>query len=197
MMEWSSAWKAYFAEIDPAKRRELFASLPEEPAKALAADLLNRRYVRRGDLEVDRFFACMMEFMGIARSGGPAGNIRKTARSYMEELGFFSLAGEGELGEELLRMEAGNAVLRYLDTCSDAAYGRKLFGLMASTEEEKRLLAAKDIRSACDGFAERLGNIDAEDLKAALSLYCRGMREAYLNTSPKARELYERAGAKR
>ena len=79
--------------------------------------------------------------------------------------------------KEALCFEICNAVRRYLWTCGDPDYAKKLFGMVKASDEEKAAHARQDLHDMSEGIRKRLGGVDDAALKEALELYCSAFKE--------------------
>ena len=83
--------------------------------------------------------------------------------------------------------EYRNAAKRYLATCNSPNYGKKLFGIMQSTDEEKLAKTARD-------FYATIVTVPAKyEREEEMELFTRALKDEFLSSSPEARRAWEYA----
>ena len=195
MYEQSGRWNAFYAEMNPVRRREmmeeLFTTEPDDGANRYRRFLFN---VRHGDGkkksgELDKFLFQFVNLVQIYRSSK---FFRKSAKreveKLMRELMWKDAALYGEAGERALYWEMRNAATRYLKTCESSGYNRALFGMMASGEDGRKDRICREIWQITTGLSTRTG-LDEE-----LLVWRRAVTDAYIASDSGA---YERLAAYR
>lgn len=141
---------------------------------------------------VDRYLYQMMNLCYLSRGAVVfRRSLKKKVRNALYEMGLpvgkdrsfgsrdgSSFASTGiAWSREAIRLEICNAVRRYLWTCGDPDYAKKLFGMVKASDEEKAAHARQDLHDMSEGIRKRLGDIDDTALKEALELYCSAFKE--------------------
>lgn len=203
------AWRAYYSELEPIKRVQIYAEhvgaeAPGKKASAIrsmrgiepAADvdrlrkeLFLQRHVGPKDREMDQVMAVMMEFMNLSRNRFhlPARDVHRG----LESLGFELADQAGDAGRSLLYWELRNGAARYLSTCTGADYGRAFFGLMAASEEQQNARTTADIWNCTRRIEHLAGDaLTAEDA-GRLQLYEQAVVDAFYAFHEDARDWFE------
>ena len=192
-----SEFADYYRETEPARRKEMLAqlceSLPEDGAGEYRKQLLTARHTdpARPGHEVDRMLFMCVSFIQMYKSARLfAKGTRKDVLTAMKEMGFERARDFGEAGEEALYQEIRNAAARYFKTCESASYNRRLFGLAASGEENRKNRMCRDAWQMSEGLATRTG------LTEEMKIWNRGVLDAFAATGEGAREMFRAFGEK-
>ena len=111
------------------------------------------------------------------------GSARREVLSELNALGYGEASEYGEAGEEALYREIRNAVSRYLKTCSDPGYRRLLFGLMSSSERDRKHQVCLDIWKMTEGLSGKYG------LEDELRIWNRAVLDQYFAEVPEGRSM--------
>ena len=184
-------WEAWYEETEPEKRLqmlpELIASQEDDGMNAWRLRLLGIRHglslqadgtaakpPAEGERTVDKYLWQFVNFSQIARTSRLLRFFgRREVIKTLQELGITPASQDGPAGEKAAYLEVGNATRRFLKACRSETYGRSLFGLIPSTEEERKVMAAREIMKVADELPERLG------LTRELALWTKAVHDAY------------------
>lgn len=209
MYQLDQKWLSYYTEIDPEKRQEIFKELTdcpdgnEDPKDAalsrLRRDLFTQRHTMPGrEGTVDRHILCVFELFSIG--SGRFGFKKQTVRlvkKQLENLGFGLIAGAGDEGRGAVYWEIRNGIRRYLSTCTDESYGKKLFGLVKASDDEKMTRITNEMWMISEGVRGKVEeDLDADE-KENLSLYCRAVRDEYCSQGAEQASMFDGYGSKR
>lgn len=183
----NESWKAFYEELDPDKRRAIYEeslkSREDDGANGLRGELLRLRYTdpRNPGHKVDNFLWQMVILPGYLR---PIYFIKavgeREIRGIIRDLG---LEGAGEWDEakrQAAYWEYRNAAERYLSTCTGPNYAKKLFGMMASSDEEKLAKTARDFYSMAVTVPEKYGR------EKEMELFTTALKDAFVTSSADA-----------
>ena len=166
---------------------------PDDGADAYRRLLFEKRHTdpRDPSREVDRMLFMCVNFIQLCKSARLfRKGSRKEVLESMRELGADRAADYGEAGREALYSEFRNAAVRYFKTCESASYNRRLFGLAASGDENRKERMCRDAWQMSEGLAVRTG------LQAEMEVWNRAVLDAFAATGGSAREAF-RAYAER
>jgi len=184
MFEQGARWNEYYRELDPGKRRQqrdtLFREEPDDGANQVRAQLFDSRHTNpNGSADmVDTFLWQCVNLCFLYHSKTL---FRKSGMKQAEEaIRSLCLPIPEEADEEkraaverAYYWEYRNAVRRYYDTCTSSGYRRKVFGLMQSSEDEKKTQMLKDTWEMSRGAAGKFGK------EAELELWIRAVEDEY------------------
>ena len=180
----------YYRELEPKKRKEMLPVLcseePDDGANGYRRFLLEKRYEdpRDPSHEVDNFLFQCVNFLQFSKT--PRFFQKKARRQILQildQLGFSKAEEYSEAGEKALYWEIRNAAARYFDSCRGAEY-KRMFGVMSSSDEQKRNQMTLDAWDMSRGTALRLG------LEKELALWCRAVMDEHSVQYEKAAESY-------
>ena len=169
MYEIDEAWTEYFLETEPDKRKNMLDSLMRDKdfydTYKNASRLYERRHVNRkkpGAL-MDRFLFNSIIFISMNRGiwifkGGQ----RKDILKMLDEMGRDISVSQLELS--IMYWEMRNTVKRYFVTCNSSEYGRKFFGLVKGSDEEKEYQMLADAWKMSIGIANRFNIKDEMEI---------------------------------
>ncbi len=179
--EYPQIFENYYQEMDPDQRKKIFLSLQgqadqEETFAKAAGELFDRRHTDpkgRGQ-KVDTFLWNMINLVIVAKSARVFA--RRSRRETLEALA--SMEGKiretyGSEGEAALYWEYRNAARRYFATTASKGYGRKVFGIIAANEEDRKKRSCADAYEMSVGLARRLA-LDEE-----MTLFSDAVRDEY------------------
>ncbi|MFA6847630.1 MAG: DUF6553 family protein [Lachnospiraceae bacterium] len=180
MYEQSAKLNMYYREIDPGKRKQLLDELcmteEDDGANEYRRHLYELRHVDRKDPahEVDLFLWNCINLPFIYKSktlfmSGPIKEVRKI----MKDMGAAESSEYGDAGEKAFYWEMRNTMKRYLSTCDDKNYRRKLFGLMSASDEDRIVQTCKDAWEMSYGIAGRL------HLEDEMKVFCKAVEDEY------------------
>lgn len=197
--EYPQVFDSYYQETDPDQREKIFSGLKEqtdrEEAFARAArELFDRRHTdpKRKGQRVDTFLWNMINLVIVAKSARVFA--RRSRRETLEALA--SMEGQtretyGEEGTAALYWEYRNAARRYFATTASKGYGRKVFGIIAANEEDRKKRSCADAYEMSIGLARRLA-LDEE-----MALFSDAVRDEYSCYDAAAAERLEDYAASR
>jgi hypothetical protein len=133
MVPISPAWREYYMELEPDRRRMLLEKNLREEEEDGAGEcrrrLFSLRYLEEGKTEpsVDRYLWACVNFVQVYsatrlfKKGG-----RKEVEQFLEKSGYREAMTLGEAGQTALYWEIRNAAKRYFKTCMGTEYRRSL-----------------------------------------------------------------------
>ena len=158
--------KAYFDELDPAKRKELLDEI-EQDNPGFLRELYKKRYEfrRKPDRIADLWLFKCVYLPGLYRRKFLK---KATLRELNLTIDEFHLREDLDASQrEALYLEMCNAVRRYLSTCRSAKYASSFFGLKKASDDEKLQRTTEDI------FKMSLGLARVFHLEKELELWCK------------------------
>lgn len=181
------SWKEFYEELDPDKRKAIYEenlkNLEDDGANELREELLRLRYTDPRDPKhkVDNFLWQMVILPGYLR---PIYFIKavgeREIRSMIRDLGLDGAQDWDEAGRRAAYWEFRNAADRYLSTCTGPNYAKKLFGMMASSDEEKLAKTARDFYSMTVTVPEKYG------MEKEMELFTSALKDAFITVSSDA-----------
>lgn len=162
MYELDREWNAYFDELDPQKRLELFNGLAGKggEVQTFCRKLYDERYTdpKYPDRKVDVWLWKMVYLPGLyKRHKFLKGAMHKELEATLKDLHLDHPETLSEMERTVLSLEFRNTARRYLSTCRNSNYASRLLGLKKATEQEKLEQACKDIWSASRGLTRAAG----------------------------------------
>ncbi len=187
-----SNWTEYYTETDPDKRKEIYdrvSEISDDGANDLRLRLYHHRYVdekhpgRKADKGV-------MEMMIMPLNDKPKFRLIKNStikeiRKSLKNLGLEE-AGDEDLSISAVYWEIRNSARRYFEHCKGPGYGRKWFGIMASTESEQLDLTARSVYLMADKIPSRF------EMVSEMRIFSDAVRDEFTEMSPEANAAYER-----
>lgn len=195
MTEQELIWDEYYKELDPERRKALLdqdgGTALEDPLNKLRKYLWELRYVDPANKthRVDFFLLQCTNFLFLYKSTNwkfAQKSAAQEVRSAVSKMGFSQASQYGGAGENLLYMEFRNTISRYFSTCSNHYYGRKLFGIMSSSDSEKKNQMAKDAWQLSEGLPERL------EMTEDLALFSKAVHDEYFAQTRDAKEYWQK-----
>ena len=192
MVPISPAWREYYMELEPDRRRMLLEkNLREEEedgAGKCRRRLFSLRYLEEGKTEpsVDRYLWACVNFVQVYsatrlfKKGG-----RKEVEQFLEKSGYREAMTLGEAGQTALYWEIRNAAKRYFKTCMGTEYRRSLFGLLSPNGSDQKRQMCQDVWRMTLGLEGRL------DMAAELQLWTKAVHDEFVLTDPRALERLE------
>ena len=187
----NEAWEDFYKETDPKKRLEIYERTVKETDDDGANELRRKLYEKRhtdpknkGN-EVDRGLWNMLVIpvnTKVQFKMWP-GTLRELKNS-LKDLGLDEIREGDETGEGAVYWEIRNIARRYFETCSGSGYGRKLFGLIESTEQEKLEKTVRDVYAMVDEIPVKFG------LQEEMRVFSDAVRDEFMDQSNEAKELY-------
>lgn len=181
------SWKEFYEELDPDRRKALYeAGLKEKEddgANGLRGEFLELRYTDPRDPKhrVDNFLWQMVILPGFLR---PIYFIRalgeREIKGIIRDLGLVGAEDWDEAKRRAAYWEYRNAADRYLSTCTGPNYAKKLFGTMASSDEEKLERTARDLYSMAVTVPEKYGR------EKELELFTTALKDSFITSSSDA-----------
>ena len=183
--------QAYYTETIPENRKKQLeeyerSTTADTPADQYRRDLFEYRYVdkKRPNQPVDRFLWRFMSLGTIFRTPGFFPKFRRReAISLLTGMHLDDRPLKDPLCEEVLYREYRNGVRRYIATCSDPSYGRKLLGLMVADDHNRRRQCCMDVWGFSYGISSLLG------LEKEMALLCRAANDEYCALNPDVESL--------
>ena len=188
----------FYAETDPV-RRSTFLSSSAKQAKTgfsdvysdVISDTIQNAMLNaakavyglrfRNGTDKDLFLQGLLELMSLTRSSEMF--MFLYARQADKALKKLSLSEDQcvltyPVEKAALRLEIENAFLRYLSTCENGRYSRKLFGMIEGTETERTEHAREDLEDMSTGWAARLGSVERTQRQTAVDILCEAAGKA-------------------
>ncbi len=191
-------WKEYYREEDPKRReilkKKLFQEQPDDGANEYREFLFGKRYIDEKQTEeyVDRMLYQCVNFLQLYK------NARLFRRSSLREIrevmsmfGFDRCQNYGEAGEAALYWEIRNAAARYLKSCKDPSYRRKIFGLMGTDDKDRTYQAAKDIWEMTQGLSKKY------ELEEELRIWCDAVTAEFTEKTPEGERMLRQIAAEK
>lgn len=151
-----TAQDRYFEETDPVKRYKILESeLKNEPEYETLKKLWEMRFGDDPEGKADGFLRPFVEICILPPTAIFAGRRRREILKMVEKAGLCTPLVEDKKSEHLLYRELRNTFRRYIESCSDAGYGKKLFGLLTSSEKEKEPLICRDLYKMTQAVAKQ------------------------------------------
>lgn len=186
----------FYMEIDPEIRSGYLSSYgqegaaAEDPAAAYRQELFTARHVhpKKSSQPFDRFLWNLITMLALYRTPGlfPKRH-KKEVLSTLRAMQLDARPLQDEACEEALYLEYRNAVRRYFSTCRSGAYGSRLFGMVASKEEDREQQRCIDTWSFSYGLAELTG----VEQEPEMQLFCRAVNDEYCASVTNAASLKE------
>lgn len=130
----------------------------------------------------DLFLQALMDLMSLTRSSGLFFSLysRQTDKA-LKKLGFTGEPGApaDPLKKAALGCEIENAFLRYLATCEQGRYSRKLFGMIEGTQTERTEHAREDLEDMSRGWVARLMLGQGTERQMATDILCEAAEKAW------------------
>ena len=194
MYQMNECWSEFYRETDPDKRQELYDAIIQEQeddgANAFRKEFMDQRYTHpaKPGKKVDNFLWNILILPGYLR---PMYLVRaageREIQGSVRELGLENAQDWDEAKRAAAYWEYRNAAKRYLATCNSPNYGKKLFGIMQSTDEEKLAKTARD-------FYATIVTVPAKyEREEEMELFTRALKDEFLSSSPEARRAWEYA----
>ena len=187
--ELSEAWSAYFAELEPKKRKELLDGLTDERAGMLsfARKLFQARHTdkKRSGREVDNW---LYKFVYMPQMYQKQSFFRRSVRKDMEA-NLRELQLDGALTDEeqlVLYHEFRNVARRYLDTCRDAGYASSLMGMKRATKEQQTAKACEELWIISSGLPRQAG------MEKEFALWKQALYDEVCAFDPDCPDLYDK-----
>ena len=181
------SWKEFYEEMDPDRRKAIYEvnlkNLEDDGANALRGELIDLRYTDPRDPKhrVDNFLWQMVILPGFLR---PIYFIKavgeREIRGIIRDLGLSGAGDWDEAKRHAAYWEYRNAADRYLSTCTGPGYAKKLFGMMASSDEEKLARTARDLYSMAVTVPEKYGR------QKELELFTSALKDSFITSSSDA-----------
>lgn len=144
-------WEAYYDEPDKEERIEIFErlieELPDDGFNAFRKEVHEKRYPNPGKrgTQMDMFLLDIVYFPGMyAKKIMVFGRTKKEIERSCRDLCLDRTAALSEEEKSILYWEIHNAADLYFSTCRDAGYGRKFFGIMQASDEERMAQACRE-----------------------------------------------------
>ena len=194
MYQLNECWSDFYSEIDPDKRQELYAKIIQEQeddgANAFRKEFMGLRFTHpsKPGKKIDNFIWNILILPGFLR---PMYLVRavgeREIQGVVRELGLESAQEWDETKRAAAYWEYRNAAKRYLSTCNGPNYGKKFFGVMQSTDEEKLAKTARD-------FYAMAVTVPAKyEREEEMELFTRALKDEFLSSFPDARRAWEYA----
>ncbi len=214
MYELAAKWMPYYTETDPEKRQEIFndlagtsdegegsgeQGLKDTEINRLRRDLFELRHTMPGRKgSVDRHILCVFEFFSIGSSRfGLKKQTVSLVQKQLENLGFPVARDAGDEGMGAIYWEIRNGIRRYLSTCTDESYGKKLFGLLKASNDEKMTRILNEMWMISEGVKGKVEKDLDNKERENLELYCRAVRDEYCSQGDKQASMFDGYGSKR
>jgi len=188
----NEVWSPFYEETDPKKRMGLYERIRSENdddgADALRKKLFDNRHQDKKKTieEIDRgLWQVLSMQVNIKSTFRFPGSAKKEMNEAMRIFGISEENADREPFRSAVYWEIRNVTKRYLLTCTDPGYGRKLFGLMESSGEEKLERTVKEIYVLARQVPKRYG------MRDEMRIFTEALEDEFLSWSEEAREAYE------
>lgn len=175
MYEIDEAWTEYFSEIEPDKRKNILDGLMTDKgfneSYKNASVLYERRHInkKKPGAVMDKFLFNSIIFISMNRGIRIFKNgQRKDILKMLDEMG--RDISNSKLENSIMYWEMRNSAKRYFSTCNSSEYGRKFFGLVKGSDEEKEYQMLIDAWKMSIGVARRF-DIE-EEMKIWIDAVC-------------------------
>lgn len=191
MYEVTPGWEEYYEEMDKEDRIEIFErlieELPDDGLNAFRKEVHETRYPKQGKRgpQMDMFLLSMVYFPGMYGKkafvfGGSVKEINKSCK----DMGLDKTPNLSDAEKNILYWEIHNAADLYFSTCRDAGYGRKIFGIVAATDEERMDQACRDAWILSRGIPK------AGDKVEEMQVFSDAVIDAYFHFEKKAEKRF-------
>lgn len=184
-------WEAYYEELEAEERKELFAQLiqelPDDGLHAFRKKLFENRYPAPGKWQsiADRFLLAFVCFPGFyANRTAMFSNVEKEIRKTVKDMGLNEAEQMSEEEKNLLYLELHNAADLYFFTCKDGSYGKKLFGMVQGTDEDRRKQVCEEAWILSKGIQEMTEPMEG------LRIFSDAVLDAYFQFDKKAEKMF-------
>lgn len=173
--------EAFYTEVEPEVRKkqleEYIQSNPEDPVLDYRKALYDARHFnrKRPDHAIDTFLWNLISLSALHRSPGlfPKRH-RKEVLSILRKMELDDRPRQDSKCEEALYWEYRNAMRRFLASCEDPSYGRKLFGMVSPDKGSRERQRCDDMWGFSYGIAEMTKT------EEEMSLLCRAANDEYV-----------------
>ena len=188
----NEAWKEFYSEIDPTKRRELFETIVEtaedDGANDLRKKLLDDRHKppKNAVRDVDNGIWHMIVVpSNLKLQYKLTPGTKKEILKSMRELGALEVDRSDAVKVSAVYWEIRNVAKRYFTTCNGPKYARKYFGIMQSSDDEKLKKTAEDVWACAVGVPEHYKLADE------MVIFSDAVRDAFFDFYENGRQVYE------
>lgn len=192
----SSLKEQYYAQLEPEIRKGLLDRLlteePDDGGNAYRKELFELRHggVKTDGMMPDRM---LWQCLNLAELWQAHYLFKRMARKEitadLDALGYARAVSGGRAGEDALYREIRNAASRYFKTCADPGYRRVLFGLMSTSERDRKQQMCMDVWKMTEGITQKYG------MEEKLAVWNRAVTDQYLFEVPEGRALLEKVRA--
>ena len=190
-------WNEYYRETEPRRRKELLnaaaSRAPEDEVLPYRRLFFEKRHSDHGKLstDVDLYLFQCVNFIQLARASRLFRRSgEKELRSVIGELGFREAEAAGEAGKAALYWEIRNAVRRYIKSCGDGSYRRMVFGLIGTSDKDRKKQICEDIWHMTNGLARKFG------MEEELSLWKEAVLDEYAGADYEAMDRFREYDAR-
>ena len=188
----NESWRPYYQELDEEKRWKLYEeivnSTEDDGANALRKKLYEKRYTnpkkpgKKTDNGIWEMVVMPAQFHGVVAMKK---NTQKQIRESLEKLGITEENMSTDVKKSAVYWEIRNIARRFYSTMESPRYGRKLFGMMESSWDEKQVRAAGDVWTMAELVPEKF------DMKEEMELFTRAVIDEFYCVSDDAKRIYE------
>lgn len=188
--EMPPGWEDYYTELDAEERKEIFSrlmeELPDDGLDAFRCEVYERRYPSGKKAKVkDQFLLYIVYFPGLyAKKTSFFSTVEKEIAKACVDLGLDQVEHLSEKEKAIVYWELHNAADLYFSTCKDAGYGRKLFGMMQSDDDDRMSQVCSEAWILVRGIPQ-IGNKTAE-----MQLFSDAVLDAYFHFDKKAERMF-------
>jgi hypothetical protein len=181
--------QSYYTETKPDVRKkhlDEYSKAADAEADRYRKELYSCRHVdkKHPEKQIDRFLFNLISLTTMFKTPGIFPKFRKReVLSIIKEMQLDARPLQDPLCRDALYWEYRNAVRRYIATCSDPSYGRKLLGMVASDEASRKAQCCQDVWAFSYGVAELVG------AQNEMEILCRASNDEYCALTPEAESL--------
>ncbi len=175
-------WAEYYRELEPKKRKEimetLFSEVEDDGANELRKSLFEKRHKPKKNAvtEVDNgiwYLIVIPANMSIRYRYLPGA--KKDIMEAMDDMGVTDVDKSDPVAVSAVYWEIRNIAKRYYSTCEGPKYARKLFGIMASSPEEKLKKTAYFLWDCVEGIPNYFG------IKDDMQIFIDAMKDEFFD----------------
>ena len=175
-------WTEYYREVDPDKRREimetLFNEVEDDGANELRKSLFDKRHKppKNAVKSVDNgIWHLIVVPANLSIRFRYLPGTRKEIQKAMDDMGVSGVDPSDEVAVSAVYWEIRNIARRYFATCESPKYGRKLFGMIAASDDEKLKKTAYFIWDCVEGIPSFF------DMRSEMRIFIDAMKDEFFD----------------
>ena len=191
MYEIKPSWHQYYMETELERRQQIWLSLaqryPGEPVIGHMKRFFNLRHEKTGENGklIDGFLWEVMN-LPIVYDGRLlfVKGRQKQVRESLRKMGYYDDV-EDEAVKTALYWEIRNTVRRYIECCQNPNYRKKMFGVVALDDDERKTQILKDCWKMSAGVAARA------EMEEEMELFIKAVKDEYFTSDERAPRWFE------